>query len=233
MNKITRITTLVLLMVLIGGCSWVKKDTDKELSQKLQQTPEQKKLTEIEKRLASNFEDSDAHYQLGKLYMFDRLLSKAEYEFSLAIGFDPINRNAQAAHVNVYKLMNNEEKASQLAEIYMRQVNSRAADALLLGRAFQNEGLDSYAISCYEKALTLAPNSAVLHKQIGLYHLSNGDTAQAETYLRRSIQLDPYQADVAGELGKMGVQVQVPRKQTSGSFLDNLFKKEEEAQQQK
>ncbi len=231
MNRKLRIIS-ILLLAFIAGCGWFKKDDDKELSQKLQQTPEQQRLAQIERRLAANFEDSDAHYQLGKLYMFDRLLSKAEYEFSLAIGFDPVNRDAQAAHVKVYKLMGNEQKAAQLAEIYMRQVNSRAADALLLGRAFQNERLDEYAIACYEKALALAPNSAVLNKQIGLYHLNKGDQVRAENYLKRSFQLDPYQADVAGELGKMGVQVQVPRKQSSGLSLDNLFRKKE-AQEQK
>ena len=31
----------------------------------------------------------------------------------------------------------------------------------------------------------------------------------AKTYLRRSFELDPYQADVAAELGKMGIRVQV------------------------
>ncbi|MFI4911015.1 MAG: tetratricopeptide repeat protein [Sedimentisphaeraceae bacterium JB056] len=227
MKKISCIITLALIVTMIGGCSLFKKDEDKVLNQKLEKTPEQQRLSKIESRLANNFEDSDAHYQLGKIYTFDRLYSKAEYEFSLAIGFDPLNRDAQAAHVKIYKLMGNEQKSSQLAEIYMRQVNSRAEDALLLGRGFQNEGLDDYAIACYEKALTLAPNSAVLNKQIGYYYLNKGDKTRAESYLTRSIQLDPYQADVAGELGKMGVKVEVPRKQSSGLSLDNLFKKKE------
>jgi tetratricopeptide (TPR) repeat protein len=233
MKKISGIIAIVLVTAIMSGCSYFQKDQDKALSRKLEKTPEQQRLSKIESRLAANFEDSDAHYQLGKVYMVDRLLSKAEYQFTLAIGFDPLNRDAQAAHVKVYEMMDNEQKASQLAQIYMRQVNSRAEDALLLGRAFQNEGLDEYAISCYEKALTLAPNSAVLNKQIGLYHLNKGDKAKAESYLTRSIQIDPYQADVAGELGKMGVKVEVPRNQSSGLSLDNLFKKKESQDEKK
>jgi hypothetical protein len=39
-----------------------------------------------------------------------------------------------------------------------------------------------------------------------------GDKANAEVYLRRAFELDPYQPDVAAQLGKLGVQVQMPRK---------------------
>ncbi len=224
MRKIIILSAIAALTVM-SGCN---RNSDAALEKKLSGTPEQLNRARIERRIAANFEDSQAHYQLGKLYMIDRLLSKAEYEFSLAIGFDPVNREAQAAHVKVYQVMGNKEKSVQLAEIYMRQVNARAEDGLLLGRAFQNEGLDEYAIACYEKALSLAPNSAVLNKQIGLYYLNKGDRVRAEGYLTRSIQADPYQADVAGELGKMGVKIEVPRKQSSGRSVDSLFKKKSE-----
>ncbi len=220
MRKI--IIILAVMVSLISGCH---KNSDAALNKRLSSTPEQMNRARIEQRIATNFEDSNAHYQLGKLYMTDRLLSKAEYEFNLAIGFDPVNRDAQAAHVKVYQVMGNREKSAQLAEIYMNQVSARAEDGLLLGRAFQNEGLDDYAIACYQKALSLAPNSAVLNKQIGFYYLNKGDKVRAQGYLTRSIQADPYQADVAGELGKMGVRIEVPRRQSSGQNVDRLFKK--------
>jgi len=223
MRKI--IVILTVTVSLMSGCNI---NNEAALNKRLSNTPEQMNRSRIEQRIAANFEDSQAHYQLGKLYMTDRLLSKAEYEFNLAISFDPVNRDAQAAHVKVYQVMGNKEKSAQLADIYMRQVSARAEDGLLLGRAFQNEGLEDYAMVCYEKALSLAPNSAVLNKQIGFYYLNKGDEVRAEGYLKRSIQADPYQSDVAGELGKMGVRVEVPRKQTSGSSIDNLFKKTNE-----
>ncbi len=225
MRNLSIVLILTFAVILITGCNYF--DKDKQMSEKLENSPQQQRLSRIKSRLDKDFEDSDAHYQLGKHYMTDKLYSKAEHQFSLAIGFDPVNRDAQAAHVKVYKLMGNEQKASQLADIYIRQVNSKAEDALLLGRGFQNEGLDDYAITCYEKALSLAPDSAVLNKQIGLYYLDKGEKSKAESYLKRSIQLNPYQPEVASELGKMGVTVEVPRKQSSGLSLDNLFKKEE------
>lgn len=218
MKKKIIIGIVAVSILCISGCDSFKKP------EPLTGTPEQIERASVERRIASNFEDSDAHYRLGKLYMLDRLLSKAEYEFSLAIGFDPQNRNAQAAHVKVYQVMGNKEKSAQLAEIYMRQVNSRAEDGLLLGRAFQAEGLDDYALACYQKALSLAPDSAVLNKHIGFYYLNKGDRVRAEGYLKRSIQADPYQSDVAGELGKMGVRIEVPRKASSGQKIDSMYK---------
>nr|MBC8379248.1 hypothetical protein [Planctomycetota bacterium] len=55
-----------------------------------------------------------------------------------------------------------------------------------------------------------------------------GDQVRAEENLRHSFQLDPYQPELAEELGRMGVMVQIPRKPAkSNNFLKNLLKKEE------
>lgn len=226
MKKI--LTIMLIATVLIGGCQ--RKNQDEILAKKLDSSPQQLHREKIETRIAANFEDAEAQYQLGRIFMTDKLLSRAEYQFSLAISLDPVHRRAQAAHVKVYELMGNKEKSTQLAEIYMRQVNARAEDAMLLGKAFQDEGFDDYALACYERALTLAPDSAILNKQIGFYYLNKGDESRAESYLRRSIQINPYQSDVAGELGKMGVKIEVPRRQTKGSTIDKLFKSENEQQ---
>ena len=45
----------------------------------------------------------------------------------------------------------------------------------------------------------------------------DGGEARAEEYLRKSFELDRYQPDVVYQLGKMGVIIQVPRKQTPPS----------------
>ena len=110
----------------------------------------------------------------------------------------------------------------------MNQASSSAEASLRLGQAFQKELLDEYALSCYQQAQALAPNSALLHRQIGYYYLSKGDKVMAQDYLRRSFQLDPYQAEVAGELGRLGVVVQIPRKtQKNTKKLDNIIKQDD------
>ena len=99
-----------------------------------------------------------------------------------------------------------------MADMYINQTSASARHSALLGRAFQKIGLDEYALLCYQQALNLAPNSAAINKQIGYYYLSKQDKVRAEEYLRRSFQIDPYQPEIAGELGRLGVEVKVPRK---------------------
>ena len=119
---------------------------------------------------------------------------------------------------------NDSTKSKLLADIYMNQAKGSAGASLLLGKAFQKELLDDYAFQCFETALMLAPNSAALHRQMGYYYKRKGDTIRAQEAFKRSFQLDPYNADVAGELGRMGVAVEIPRKQDDqGEKYDKML----------
>ncbi|GAG09516.1 unnamed protein product, partial [marine sediment metagenome] len=117
-----------------------------------------------------------------------------------------------AAMVKVLADSGDKAKAQLTADIYMNQVSSSAAGSLRLAVAFQKQEMDEYALACYRQALHLAPNSAKIHRQIGYYYLSKGDKVQAQEYLTRSFQLNPNQPEVAGELGRLGIAVKIPRK---------------------
>jgi tetratricopeptide (TPR) repeat protein len=204
-----KLAGLVLLVAaLIGGCG--KKNELETTDIGLTDVGQKKGdlLVKIEKK----YENPEAHYELGKLYQADGLWNKAEWEYNVALGFDPVHRRAQAAIVKLLAESGNEARSKLTAEIYMNQVSSSAQASLRLGQAFQKELMDDYALACYQQALALAPNAAAIHRQIGYYYLSKLDTVRAQEYLKRSFQLDPYQAEVAGELGRMGVVVQIPRK---------------------
>ncbi|MEJ5259210.1 MAG: tetratricopeptide repeat protein [Anaerohalosphaeraceae bacterium] len=163
------------------------------------------------RRLDRKFDDPQAHYQLGKIYQREGQLDRAAWEFTLALQFDPVHFPAQAAKVRVYRDLRQFDRMKVAAELFIEQAGGSAESLTLLGRSFQAEGLDDYALTCYQKGLARSPNSALLHKLIGIYYLNRKDYVQAEQYLRRSIQIDPYQPDVAAHLGKMGVVIQVPQ----------------------
>ncbi len=165
---------------------------------------------QLQNRIDRKFDDPQAHYQLGKIYQRQGLLERAAWAFTLALQFDPVHYAAQAAKVCVYKDLRQTDRMAVAAELYIDQAGGSAESLTLLGRAFQAEGLGDYALVCYQKALDRAPNSALLCKQLGFFYLSKQDLAKAEEYLRKSIQIDPYQPDVAEQLGRMGVIVQVP-----------------------
>ena len=220
--KITILRLALVAVVLITGCARESKQKTGKVSSL---TGTEKKKATLLNRIEKKYSDSEAHYLLGKLYHNDGLWNKAEWEFNVALGFDPVHRRAQAALVKTLQVGENIERAKLTAELYMNQAGTSAESSLLLGQAFQKELLDKYAFSCYQQALGLAPNSAVLYRQVGYYYLSKGDRIRAEENLKRSFQLDPYQAEVAGELGRMGVVVQIPRKtEKNTKKLDKLVK---------
>jgi tetratricopeptide (TPR) repeat protein len=209
MANISKTTIILLTLIfLLAGCQKGRKKEIGEVKPTKTDKLKQTLLNKIERK----YGDSESHYELGKLYYNDGLWNKSEWEFNVALGYDPVHRRAQAAMIKTLLAAGNDQKAKLMADIYMNQAGTSAEASLLLGRAFQRELLDKYALDCYQQALMLAPNSAVLHRQVGYYYLSKGDKVRAEENLRRSFQIDPYQPEVAGELGRMGVVVQIPRK---------------------
>jgi len=175
------------------------------------------------KSLDRKYENPDAHYELGRVYQAEGLWSKAERHYNIAISFDPAHRGAQAAMVKLFFESGDSAKAKNYADIYMNQVANMASQALQLALAFQKQMLDEYALACYQRALQLAPNSPAVNKHMGYYYLSKDDKVRAREYLSRSFQLDPKQPEVAGELGRLGVEVRIPGKtETNTKKLDRI-----------
>jgi tetratricopeptide (TPR) repeat protein len=178
------------------------------------------------KELDSKFENPDAHFELGELYQADGLWSKAEYHYNIALSFAPAHRPAQAAIVKVLQGSGNTAKSKVAADLYISQVSGSAEESLKLGIAFAKQQFDDYSLVCYQQALGLAPNSAQINKQMGYYYLAKNDLVRAKEYLTRSFQLDPVQPDVAGELGRLGVTVRIPRKtETQTKKLDEVIER--------
>ncbi|MHC4572252.1 MAG: tetratricopeptide repeat protein [Planctomycetota bacterium] len=204
--------------LLFSGCNSEKTQELKEV----EMTPAEKERAELLKRIDRKFENPGAHYELGRLYQADGLWSQAEHQYSITLSFDPTHREAQAARVNVLLASGDTVKAELLADEYMEQASVSAAGSLRLALAFQRQGMDERALACYQQALRLAPNSAKINRQIGYYYLSKNDKERARDYLTRSFQLNSNQPEVAGELGRLGVGVKIPRKTEGGKKLDKI-----------
>jgi tetratricopeptide (TPR) repeat protein len=213
----------VLSLVFIGGCGGRKKDKDTIVP-----AAAELKKESLEKRVEKKWNDANAHYELGKIYQGESQWRKAEREFSVALGQNPVHWESAAAVVRT-RLAAGEKKESEiLAESYIRQSSYSASASLLLGKAFQREDFDDYALTCYEQALRIAPDSAELNKWVGYYYLHKENEVRAMDYLRRSFEINPRQGDVARALGKLGVKVELPRsKKQNAKWLDKLFKRQD------
>jgi len=201
-------TVATVLVILICGCG----DPARQKIGDIPLATTEEKKADLLSKIESRYDNPQAHYQLGKLYMDDGLWNKAEFEFHVVLSYDPVHWRAEAAIVKTLMVSGDEARANLSAQHCINRAGTSAATSVLLGRAFQREALDDCAMACYRQALGLAPNSAAVHRQIGYYYLSKGDRVRAEENLRRSFQIDPYQAEVAGELGRLGVVVQIPRR---------------------
>ncbi len=211
---------LTCVLLFVGGCGLFGGEKKAEQIGKM---PEEEKRAELLKSIDRKFDNAQAHYELGRTYQADGLWMQAETCYNTALRFDPGHRGAQAAMVKVLLDSGNTARGELYADIYMNQVASSAAGSLRLGLAFQKERLDEYALNCYRQAQRLAPTSAKIQRQIGYYYLSKNDRVLAKEYLMRSFELDPKQAEVAGELGRLGVAVEIPRKvEKSTKKLDKI-----------
>ncbi len=166
---------------------------------------------EVLRELDRKWENPDAHYELGKLYHESADWSKAEWHYNIALGFKPSHRNAQAAIVKLQFDKGDNSKGDWAANNYMAQAASLPEQLLELGVAFEGQGLDNYALKCYQDALRIAPNLYTANRQLGYYYLARNNKDLAKDYFIRSFQLNPNQPDVAGELGRLGVAVRIPQ----------------------
>ena len=218
---------LFALFLFVGGCLGQNKKakTGKALDKELVGELDEQKL-KLLKRIDRKFEDPQAHYELGRLYQSEGLWNKAEWEYNRALAFDPVYYKAQAAMVQLLKERGETDRSTIIADMYISQASVSAKHSLLLGRSFQDVGEEDYALVCYLQAVNLAPNSVAINKQIAYYYLAKKDTVRAEQYLRQTFQLDPTQSEVAGELGRLGIEVKVPRKKIKNTKkLDKTLEK--------
>ncbi len=224
--------TFLICTLLLGGCNSLRRGLKAKSPQvdEVKRTPAEKNKAKLLKTIDRKFENPQAHFELGQLYQADGLWAQAENEYNIALSFDPVLREAQAARVKVLLDSGDKAKADILIDIYMGQVSSSAAGSLRLALAFQKQRLDEYALTCYQQALRLAPNSAKINRQIGYYYLSRNNKVQAQEYLSRSFQLNPNQPEVAGELGRLGIAVRIPRKTEKNTRkLDKIVEQSDKA----
>jgi len=204
--KVFSFAFLLFCSTLLTGCG------SQRTTENIQNIPIEKRKADLLETIDRKFENPQAHYELGQIYQSERQWIKAEYHYNTALNFDPAHSEAQAATVKVFLESGDTAKSKTYAEIYMNKAASSATGSFRLGLAFQKQLMDEYAFDCYMQALHLAPTSAKIHKQLGYYYLAKNDTVRAEEYLKRSFQLDPDQPEVAGELGRLGIEVRIPRK---------------------
>lgn len=199
---------LIVFAAVLLGCQDVQPRTaHSEL------TEANKRKMELLDAVDRRYENPDAHYQLGELYFDEGQYEKAAFHFNVAIGFDPVHYKAMASRVKALNYAKNTTQSRSDAQTYLEQARTSSQASILLGRAFQAEKLPEYALSAFKQAVRIAPTSPETNKQLAYYYLSRDNRKLAERYFSISFEMDPYQGDVAAELGRLGIIVESPESQ--------------------
>jgi protein O-GlcNAc transferase len=201
------ISGIVLCALVINGC----RPAGSARVSTASRTAVDIRIAQLQQELGKKWENPAAHYELGQMYHSQGNWSKADWHYDQAISFNPVYREAQTAKVKMQFDMGDRSKGEYLANMYISQASSSPEQLLTLGSAFEKQNLNDYALKCYDTALKMAPDSAPVNRQLGYYYLTNNKPEQAKDFFVRSFQLNPNQADVANELGKLGVAVRIPQ----------------------
>ena len=180
-------------------------------------------VSELEAQIEQKYESPQAHYELGRIYQSLRNWDKAEFEYNVALRFAPTHAQAKAALVRTIADNGDKARAATVADELIKKSDSLNS-CLAFAAELRTRQLDDYAIAAYRHAMTMDPKSPVPPRELGRTYLARKDNKQAEQYLRRSFELDPYQADVAAELGRMGVIIQAPQRKGPFDWLTGLFR---------
>ena len=209
--------TLLICILFGSGCHRLKQMKAEKSPKEIEQTTSEKQKAKLLRKINRRYENPQTHFELGRIYQSEGLWVQAERQYNIALNLNPVHRQAQAARIKVLMNSGDNPKAELLAEVYIEQATTSAIGSLNLALGFQEQGLDDYALTCYQQALRLNPNSAKINRQVGYYYLSKNDLVRAQEYLTRSFQLNPNQPNVAGQLGRLGVTVKIPTKKQRGT----------------
>ena len=223
---------LIVLICLFGVCGCNRENKSAPDNQGVQMITADEQKADLLEQLDKRFQNPDAHYRLANLYHSENLYDQAKFHYETALRFDPAHRHAQAAYVKLLLDLKENTEAQTKAALFMDQVSGSYRESLKLARTFKAHGVEVYSLATYQQALQIEPESAEIFKDLGFHYLDKGDTQLAKSYLTRSFQIDPNQADVAGELGRLGVEVKMPEPpEKEPRWWKRIFKKKEAEQE--
>lgn len=198
------VTICVIALVLLG----CRRQTTDPQTMTFDTIPD--KESYLLSQLNDKYRNPGIHSELGRFYLSQGETDKAKYHLETALSLDPSYRPAQAAYVHLTSKIQGELAAQRLCSEYQRPILASSKEMIKLAKALGDEGLDTLALGCFQRILSIDPGSAEANRQLGYFYLARNDSEKAKLYFSKSFELNPNQADVAGELGRLGVTIQTP-----------------------
>jgi len=159
-----------------------------------------KAISEFRRALQLKPRYAEAHNGLGAVLSRQGEGSQAEGEFRQAIALDPDSPEPRLNLARLHESQGREGEAEQELRESLKAVPGDPRVSLELGRLLLGSGRARDSVELCEAALSIHPDNAALWslKGEGLWQL--GDMAGTIASFRRSLELSPYQPEVAARL---------------------------------
>lgn len=217
------ILVLLAATAFIGGCKSIEAV---ELNQKAKVYIKYEKYDAaadvLNKSLDTYFEVPSTHYWLGYCYENMNQMSKAIWEYELAVKFDPTMELAQKAYIEALVKDGQEEKAIAAADDYFKRLNAPTREYIRIGKNYLDAGYEVFAVKALEYAFyNSGPKKPVpgmtrnIEPLIILadYYQSQGNQEKEGQYLMMAFQEDIAYPGLAKRLGELGIKINIPKRQ--------------------
>jgi tetratricopeptide (TPR) repeat protein len=148
----------------------------------------------------------EAHVILGKFYLTQRSMRRAQEELEKAVQMAPDSGEGWAYLASAREALGELEKAFEAASKAVELRPDNAKDRLLLASLLVRRNQAAEARKEYARCVSLAPNWAGAHREYALFllrsHTDAGETQLAEREALRAVQLDSGDAQAAFAAGR-------------------------------
>ncbi|MBN2065052.1 MAG: tetratricopeptide repeat protein [Sedimentisphaerales bacterium] len=163
---------------------------------------------------------ASTHYWLGYCYEKMENLTKATWEYELAVKYDPTLEMAQIGYIRALVRSRQEEEAVKVADAYFRRLNVPTSEYIRIGQKYLEAEEEIFAAKCLEYAFrnsgSTVPNSPIKKDVRPLmvladYYAATKNQEKERQYLMMIFEEDPSYDNVARRLGELGIKVNIPQ----------------------
>ncbi len=212
--KVTRNYFVIISVVtafILSGCTIDAVHLNRQAQSQIRQGNLDKAAELLKRSHRADYKNSVSHYWLGYCYKARGELTKALWEYELAVRFDPSLDKAQLALIETLNQAGQKEKSLDKTRNYLKYKNNEPVSFFQrLGDSFLQNQMDDHAILTYQLASQRHPKNAVPLAALADYYFEKGDKEKGVEYLTRAFQADPIYPDLARRLGELGYKVEFP-----------------------
>lgn len=159
--------------------------------------------------------DSQAHYNLARVYRIQGFLKEAVAEYEAAISLDSNNQPARRELAEIKRTIQNDvgtrlKIEGQEEALRQRMSSGDQTPSQRRGEEYLKKGDLSRAIGEFEGALNSDPNNPKLYKLIGYLYFQNNRYTNALSAYTSAYKLSPQDAEIPYSIGMIHLRTQNP-----------------------